>query len=157
MGWAIDLPYYRPPSVNDYARKLDTRVRAVGKLVKMLEPWAVPFSPLAIPPATQVRLVRIEHRLGPGERAFDPDNGKKVVLDALVRCRLIRGDAPGDVVCLDPFATRGSPVQGTMIRLDDLPDTWQPGPVDPSLMAADDIDLLIGHLSLVRHQYRRSD
>lgn len=114
-GYRILIPDWHPATVN---KLLDGHWSKAGRLKKADFKIIWTYS-RQIPPAVKKRIVNIKLHIAGAGRTADPDAYFKSVLDALVRCKLLRDDSATWCQLGDVEFERGY-VKATEIELVDL-------------------------------------
>jgi Holliday junction resolvase RusA-like endonuclease len=115
--WKIEIPLWRPATVNDMTKRGNHWSRAARLKQRDLEMIACYSIVAKVPEATRKRRVGLEI-VQPIGRFPDPDNVWKSLLDALVLLGLLRDDSAKWCELAPPVFTRGP--GRTVITLTDL-------------------------------------
>jgi hypothetical protein len=116
--WVIEIPYWHPIRINDllsmhWGERI--KVKKCQHYLIAVEAWAA-----RIPIAEGVkRRVTLTIVLGPRQKGGDPDAYWKVLLDSLVKCKVLVNDSK-EYVDLAPVQYQRAENEATIILIEDL-------------------------------------
>jgi hypothetical protein len=120
-AWTFTVPNWTPALANSWSgRHFSARARATGEAADLLGAYAVAAGvPRVCEHYRPMRRVRVELRGWRRGRVPDPDGPLKVLLDGLVRARLLVDDAAAWCRWEPPTVVR-SAVRETVVTLEDV-------------------------------------